>query len=392
MVCEGFVRSLLFLSDCVEGNPVARRSLAQRAVALLWLLPAAVTAQQIGGFDRIGLEHGLSQSTVYAIVKDRLGFLWFGTQDGLNRFDGYTMTVFKHNAADSNSLSDNVVWSLLSDRDGNVWIGTERGGLNKFVSHEKRFYHFRSKKDDPTTLSDDFVTALFQDTDGNLWVGTQGNGLNLYDAEAGRFIRFLHERADMTSIAGNAIRAIAQDHRHRLWIATSNGVSRLDLASVRTRSDRPAIFEDADGEFWIGTYGEGLNHLDVRRVRIATYRAQPANRYGLSNDRVTAICQSKDGSVWIATNGGGLNRYSKRTKHFQRFVANARSDQAPRFNQISTLCYDAKHNTLFLGYFNGGVSGVDLSTHAWTHYTSTDAAGDPLWGSPITALLSDDPG
>ncbi len=517
------------------------RAFLRRAVALLWLLPAAVTAQQIGGFDRIGLEHGLSQSTVYAIVKDRLGFLWFGTQDGLNRFDGYTMTVFKHNAADSNSLSDNVVWSLLSDRDGNVWIGTERGGLNKFVSHEKRFYHFRSKKDDPTTLSDDFVTALFQDTDGNLWVGTQGNGLNLYDAEAGRFIRFLHDRADMTSIAGNAIRAIAEDHRHRLWIATSNGVSRLDLASARTRSARPvfinyrsipnnrqslasnnvwtvhvdhagavwvgtwggglhryddstgtfvrypqrpndasslpsntikvvandpegrlwigtydaglvrfdhrrqavrkylsdfivslyrdetgilwigtfsdgvrvwnrrknlfqrymedksdsttirgnlisAIFEDADGEFWIGTYGEGLNHLDVRRVRIATYRAQPANRYGLSNDRVTAICQSKDGSVWIATNGGGLNRYSKRTKHFQRFVANARSDQAPLFNQISTLCYDAKHNTLFLGYFNGGVSGVDLSTHAWTHYTSTDAAGDPLWGSPITAL------
>ncbi len=140
---------------------------------------------------QISLEEGLSQSTVQAIVQDAQGFMWFGTQDGLNRYDGYSIKIYKHDQSDPNSVSDNSIWSLLADSNGNLWIGTEKGGLDKFVSAENKFYQYKSTDNNSKTISDNYVTSIFEDSYNNIWVGTN-NGLNLLNKKQGTFTRFLY--------------------------------------------------------------------------------------------------------------------------------------------------------------------------------------------------------
>jgi len=164
-------------------------------------------------FDHISLEHGLSQSTVNAIVQDGQGFLWFGTQDGLNRYDGYTITVFKHSASDSSSISDNGVWSICRDVSGDIWIGTMRGGLNRYSLTRGSFTYFAHDPADPRSISENNVTAVFQDSRGSIWAGTLTNGLNRFDAATNSFLHFRHDPADTSSLADNAVWSICKTAR-----------------------------------------------------------------------------------------------------------------------------------------------------------------------------------
>ena len=115
-------------------------------------------------FNHIGLEQGLTQSGVYAIVQDAQGFMWFGTQAGLNRYDGYTIKTFKHNPLDSSSISVNYISNLLCDSDGNLWIGTDHSGVDLYITSENRFIHFVHLNDNPASLSDNRVTKIFEDS------------------------------------------------------------------------------------------------------------------------------------------------------------------------------------------------------------------------------------
>jgi streptogramin lyase len=146
-------------------------------------------------FDHISLEQGLSQSTVNAIVQDGLGFLWFGTQDGLNRYDGYSIAVYKHALADSQALSDNGIWSLCRDRNGDIWIGTMRGGLNCYHTSRGSFTHFFHDPHDTTTISENNVTTVFEDSRGMIWAGTLTSGLNCLDPRTNSFTHFRHDPA-----------------------------------------------------------------------------------------------------------------------------------------------------------------------------------------------------
>ncbi|MCB0293426.1 MAG: histidine kinase, partial [Calditrichaeota bacterium] len=128
-------------------------------------------------FDRISIEDGLSQSTIYAILQDRQGFMWFGTQDGLNKFDGYRFTVYKNDPDDLTTIADNFIRAIYEDHDGNLWIGTN-GGLNRFDPNTETFTRFQHDPNDPHSLSDDIVRAIYEDEAGVMWLGTGNGGLN----------------------------------------------------------------------------------------------------------------------------------------------------------------------------------------------------------------------
>ena len=131
-------------------------------------------------FDHITLEDGLSQSTVNSIVQDHQGFMWFATNNGLNRYDGYEITVFKHDPSNPDTISDNITQVLFVDSHGDLWIGTEGGGLERFDREKETFIHHLHDPDDPTSISSDFIYAIDEDTSGALWLGTL-DGLNVYD-------------------------------------------------------------------------------------------------------------------------------------------------------------------------------------------------------------------
>src|SRR5690606_37530577 len=134
--------------------------------------------QRIIRFERFNLEQGLSQGSAHCMLQDHKGFMWFGTQDELNQFDGYNFTIYRHDKYNPSSISDNFIRAIHEDKDGNIWIGTLSGGLDRFDPYSGAFTSFLFDKNNPEGISSDNVTSIFQDHTGILWVGTD-NGLNM---------------------------------------------------------------------------------------------------------------------------------------------------------------------------------------------------------------------
>ena len=188
-------------------------------LGLLWALAVPASAEPVRPirFDHLWLEQGLSQSGVMDVLQDRQGYIWLATEDGLNRFDGYSFSVLRRDPADARSLSHNFVWAVQEDADGGLWVGTE-GGLNRRAPGTTAFTRFRHDPRDPATVGSDFVWALLRDRSGVLWVGTKGGGLSRYDPARRTFTRYRHDAARADSLPHD-------DHMHIRVFCTAEDVS-----------------------------------------------------------------------------------------------------------------------------------------------------------------------
>ena len=176
-------------------TPTPPGSAASQATAVEPASPAADVQGSLR-FEILSLEEGLSQSSVRSIIQDRQGFLWIGTEDGLNRFDGYHFKVYRPLPNDPNSLSDRWISDLLADRDGYLWIGTRQGGLNRFDPRTELFTHYQHNPDDPASVSSDNIRSIAQDAAGSLWVGTF-DGLDQLDPQTGQFRHFRNRPGEL---------------------------------------------------------------------------------------------------------------------------------------------------------------------------------------------------
>lgn len=280
---------------------------ASKAVVLLWLVwasagwaqvPDVQTSEPVGGylFDNWQLEQGLPQNTVNAIVQGPAGYLWFGTEEGLVRFDGLRFTVFDR--GNTPQLRSNIVQALEPDRDGGLWIGTPNG-LNRW--HDGQFTLYTAEDG----LAENEVQTLHQARDGDLWVGTSA-GISRFDGQS-----FVSYAVDDGLIA-NSVRAIHDDHQGSLWIGTELGLSRLSdnrFTSYTTEDGLShnwilALEEDHQGHLWIGTFG-GLDRMVDGRVSGSYFE-------GLAHPTVRALHENSDGVLWIGTEGG-LSRLADNT-------------------------------------------------------------------------------
>jgi hypothetical protein len=181
-------------------------------------------------FDRISVEDGLSHSTVNAILQDSYGFMWFGTDDGLNRYDGYGFTVYKHNPDDPHSLSHNRVWSLYEDSSGGLWVGTYGGGLNRFHRDTGRFarydtHDFGNITDEPEEFRN-VVWAIDEHPAGFLWIATYGGGLVRFDLETERFTSYAPDPGDPQFGGHEWITALLADDSGMRTISLSSNLAR----------------------------------------------------------------------------------------------------------------------------------------------------------------------
>jgi len=182
-------------------------------------------------FEHIAVEQGGLQGRVFVVLQDSRGFMWFGTADGLIRYDGYEFKVFKHNPDDETSISNNFIIAIHEDKSGMLWIGTEGGGLNQYDKATGRFTRYTHRSKDPNSLSNNIVTAVLEDKSGNLWIGTYGGGLNQFDRNSQQFLRF----TDKQNLLNNVIFDIVQDSNHNLWLNTGKGLSKFNTKSKRFR-------------------------------------------------------------------------------------------------------------------------------------------------------------
>jgi len=358
-----------------------------RYVPILFLLtqPGLLFAQYNNlTFREISIEEGLSQSIVYSIIQDRKGFVWFGTEDGLNRYDGYNFTILRHDHEDPNSLSYNEVRSIYIDSSDVIWIGTFYGGLNKYDPHTQRFTHYQNYRDDPHSLSHNNIKAIIESRDGSLWIGTDG-GLNRFDKESERFVRYSHEEGNPRSLSHNVIRALYEDASGILWIATEDGLNRFDKAKetftvYRHEPSNPnslshnmmtALCESRDGFLWVGTY-EGLCRFDRDKMQVFSYRHQPDDPGSISHNEISTIYEDRAGVLWIGTNGGGVNllmndKNSGGKVKFIRYRNDPQDTNSLSHDEIYAI-YEDQSGTIWLGTYGGGTAKVENMGKQFVHY------------------------
>jgi len=340
-------------------------------------------------FERISLEQGLSQSIIEGIVQDRIGFLWFVTEDGLNRYDGYRFHVHRSDPEDANSLSYNDLKAIVEDRDGVLWIGTLEGGLNRFDPRARHFTRYRHDPEDPASLAANTVRALLEDRHGALWVGTQGGGLDRLDRETGRFEHFRPDPVAPGALADGDIRTLYEDRQGSLWVGTAAGGLHLfdrereRFVRVAVDPERPsalphpwvqAILEDRAGALWVGMLGGGLARLGPGSDRFERFRADPGRPGSLPGDRVTALVEDHEGRLWIGLDGAGLARFDPATRSFESFRHAPANPRSLSTDRVFSLAED-RSRVLWIGTYGGGLSKLDLGRKRFA--TVRHDPGDP---------------
>ncbi len=322
-------------------------------------------------FERYSAEQGLSQTIVECLLLDRRGFLWLGTEDGLNRFDGYEFRVFRHATGDPASLSYSEITCLLEDSSGALWVGTF-GGLNRFDPGFETCRRFVHDPGDSRTLAGDIVRALCEDRHGNLWVGLQGGGLDRLEPATGRIVH--HRGAGPGRRIHDDVRALLEDAGGRLWIGTAGGLARFDPATGRWRHFRhdpgdphslshdrvAALHLDAGGRLWIGTPG-GLDLLDPATGRFVHYGR------GLAGESVTAVCDQSDGRLWIGLDGGGLDLLDPESGRVIHHRHDPRDETSLATDRVFSLCPD-RAGGLWVGTYGGGVAKAEPRKARFRHY------------------------
>ncbi len=356
-------------------------------------------------FEHISLEQGLSQVTVNCILQDRQGFMWFGTQDGLNKYDGYKFTVYHYDPENNASLSNNFIWSIQEDARGNLWIGTCSGGLNKFDPKTETFTSYQHQADNPQSLSNNFVWSVFEDSRGSLWIGTHGGGLNRFDRRTETFTRYMHQPDNPQGLSHNSVYSIFEDTGGSLWIGTlGGGLSKFDRkAEIFTRyqhqADNPqslssnfvqSIFEDTGGSLWIGTRG-GLNKFDRKTETFIRYQHQANNPKSLSHNRVCSIVEDTGDNLWIGTYGGGLNKFDRKTETFSHSQHQTDNPQSLSSNFVQSIIKDAGGN-LWIGTYGSGINKFDRMADIFPRYQHQVDNPQSLSNNVVWSIIEDSEG
>ncbi len=381
------------------------RALAHVEILVLAALTTASLAAEPRSvrFEHLSRDKGLSQAYVYAIAQDDEGFMWFGTQEGLNRFDGYEFRVFAHDPQDPDSLSDESIRTMIKDRSGTLWIGTDAGGLSRLDSGSKSFRNYLHDPEDPESLSDNRVRVIFEDSGGGLWVGTDGSGLERFDRETGTFEHFPHNPFDATSLGGNQVWGILEDSKGSLWVGTEAGLSRMDGSSgefLHFRNDPDDatslgdnatryLFEDSSANLWIGTATGGLNRFDRDNETFERFEHDPSDPTSLSANRVNTIFEDEAGTLWIGT-VEGLNAWNPEQSGFDRYFHDPSNRYGLAHNNVLSIFQD-RGGVLWIGTYDG-LNKWHQASLAMLHYRAEGRDGSGLSAGMVTGFAEDPDG
>ena len=388
---------------------------------ILEMIPPGISQSQTSDlkFSHLSTEQGLSQDIVSAIVQDKQGFMWFATENGLNRYDGYSIKVYKHNQRDSTSLAANDVGKLLLDRSGTLWvfqsgvISTYDPDRDAFTNIHIDFGTYCAYDDRRShlllgttrglmalSLRDHSITTLYPETSvgtvhslcesvqGFVWAGTS-NGLYRYEPGSGKISR----QGNIAVTDG--ISRLLEDSRGRLWYnASDHGLRRFNIASKTIDEFVPdlrdpksplagvifCLFEDRRGSIWVGTFS-GLDMYDSSSGGFIHYRPDPDDPYSLRSSRVYSVFQDRDGALWIGTYRGGVSKFDPYQQKFEHFHSGKANSRGPVGTNVFALL-ETSSGDFWIGTENG-LARVDRNSHRFTSFLSDRGLGQ------TTALAED---
>ncbi|MGD8814797.1 MAG: two-component regulator propeller domain-containing protein, partial [Anaerolineales bacterium] len=309
-------------------------------------------------FDRLTSTDGLSFPTVLDILQDKLGFLWFATTSGLNKYDGYSFTVFKNQPGNAASLDFDDLDAIFEDSNGNIWVGGA-GGIDQFDRGSETFSRIDERGQ---------VYCITEDKDGTIWAGFW-HGLYGYDRDTHEIIHSFPSSSanpsDSNGLINGSVRSLLEDSHGYLWVGTTAGLHRLDRAtgsfvyygsdpgSPNSLSDDEilVIFEDRQGILWVGTGRGGLNRLDRTTETFQRYRHDPEDPESISSNVVLSLAEDSRGSLWVGTSMG-LDLYDPERTQFIHYTHDAQNTESLSDNVIFSLLED-RSGVLWIGTANG---------------------------------------
>ncbi|MBN2009017.1 response regulator [candidate division KSB1 bacterium] len=343
-------------------------------------------------FDHLTTDDGLSHSNVSCIFQDHQGFMWFGAFDGLNKFDGYNFTVYRHKPDDSTSINSNSIRSICEDQQGNLWIATFQG-LSCYNRDRDCFINYN--KQNGYNLESYNLWSVIKDSRGNLWIATNGNGLLLFDSVNNQTIQYLTDPSDPNSLSSNTLRQLFEDSKGNLWIATAD--AGLNIYNYETKdfiqykhhennshslsgNSITSILEDSDGYLWFGSLGNGLSSIhvdDITANYFTNYSHNPENNNSLSFNRVLTLCNDKSGCIWIGTENSGLDFLRKDRKTFVHFNSNLNDPFGLSSSSIQSIYCD-NIGDIWVGTYEGGINVIHYNKQGFIHYKTKSEQANSL--------------
>ncbi len=403
------------------------------------VLPEPIRLPLVDGesmrFTRLSTENGLSQTRVSQIVQDDQGFIWFGTQYGLNRYDGYSFKVFVHDPRRGNSLGGVFISSLFKDHSGALWVGCSQS-LDRFDPVTENFTHYRLGSEDSEGLSG-IVVHISEDQEGTLWLAT-GAGLHRLNPVSGQVVRYRHDPSDPASLSSNDVKTSGEDKLGNFWVGTSEGLDRFDrktgkvtlhvplkepvqlsfledhlgnfwifhasgdgLALLDRQTDQlthysfyensPSVseltgvmgmVEDRAGNLWLGSPGIGLLRFDREKKQFVHYKNNPSDLESLAEDKVIALFEDREGNIWTGLHSMGPNHFNPKPPLFEKFRPDPGNPNSLEMNFVNAIVED-RRDFLWIGN-DKGLTRIDRKTGQYTRFN-----GD-LGLKPMVITITED--
>ncbi len=348
-------------------------------------------------FSHYTTEQGLAHSSGNCFAQDSEGFLWIGSNGGLEKFDGYKFTIYKPEVGEPNSISSILVWSLFVDESDNLWIGTVGGGLNKYIRNKDEFISYRVDPANPKSISNNNISCIFKDLSGRLWIGTMGGGLNLFNKATGEFIHFKKNPSDPNSLKDNIIHTYCIDKSGMIWLGTENGISIFNPETNFCRNyikrpgdldkfDKAAIMSLASshsGTIWIGTWRKGLYKYNEQQNQFVKLYDKSSQL----GDEFYKVFEDTYRDIWIGTDKG-LHKYIPKTNFFIHFATDPTDAKSLSDNFVRTI-FEDKTEVLWIGTNNGGLNKYDLHLKKFNHFTYKADKPSSLSNTHVFSIIQD---
>jgi len=374
-------------------------------------------------FEKYTVDDGLSQSTINCLFQDSKGYLWIGTQDGLNRFNGKNFDVFYNDPLNPKSISNKWIYDIAEDQYGNIWVAT-LFGLNKFNRNDETFEHFFHDNNNPRSIPENEVLGVMVDSKNNLWIRTRENlsiydgkgfhswdipqdpfvskkilqkvpiietpwaiwttstkGLFCFDKTTGNLEKIV--KIKNINLANPYVTALAYDQKQTLWIGTINGLSKYDLRrkiitnyfhddnndnSLPTNSINYLTI-DHNGNIWIGT-DIGLCKFNPKRNEFITYKSNPTDLSGLSYNVILSLIEDKSHNLWIGTDGNGINKVNLKPLKFKLYQNSDSKNAVHLSNNVIGSVFKSDDGLIWIGTWGNGLDIYDPKSKQIRNYNS----------------------